>query len=73
MCHSKVFELPETYNVALSLDDYMYSRSEMHEQWNSACSTPFFLTQWSKTGGVFSPILLYIYIDSLLQKLQDVT
>ena len=30
-----------------------------------------FLTQWSKTGGVLSPIFFSIYIDSSLQKLKD--
>ena len=49
----------------------MYSRSEMHVQWNSAHSTPFSLHNGVKQGRVPSPILFSIYIDSLLQKLKD--
>ena len=43
----------------------------MHVQWNSAHSTPFSLHNGVKQGGVLSPILFTIYIDSLLQKLKD--
>ena len=43
----------------------------MHVQWNSAQSTPFSLNNGVKREGVFSPILFYIYIDRLLQKLKD--
>ena len=51
----------------------IYSRSEMHVQWNSAHSTPFSLHNGVKQGGggVLFTILFSIYIDSLLQKLMD--
>ena len=50
---------------------YIYSRSDIHVQWNFAHSTPFSLHNGVKLGGVLSPILFSIYIDSLLQKLNE--
>ena len=46
LCHSKLFEVLETYNVCPLVSRLLYniySRSEMHMhvQWNSAKSTPF--------------------------------
>ena len=44
LCHSKLFEVLETYNVfplVRRLLYNIYSRSEMHVQWNFAQSKPF--------------------------------
>ena len=74
LCHSKLFDGLEIYNVCPLVRRLLYniySRSEMHVQWNSAHSTPFSLHNRVKQGGVLSPILFSIYIDSLLKKLKD--
>ena len=74
LCHSKLFEVLETYNVCPLVRRLLYniySRSEMHVQWNSTQSPPFSLNNGVKQGGVLSPILFSIYIDSLLQKLKE--
>ena len=60
---SKVFDRRIIENI--------YSHSEMHVQWNSAHSLPLSLHNGVNQGGVLSPILFSIYIDSLLQKLKD--
>ena len=73
LCHSKLFDVLETYNVCPLVRQLLYniySRSEMHVKWNSAHSTPFFLHNGVKQGGVLFPIVFSIYIDSLLQKLK---
>ena len=70
LCHSKLFEVLETYNARRLLYT-IYSRSEMHVQWNSAHAMPFSLHNGVKQGGVLPPILFSIYIDNLLQKLND--
>ena len=44
LCHSKLVEVLETYNVCPLVRQLLYniySCSEMHIQWNSAHSTPF--------------------------------
>ena len=54
--HSKLFEVPETYNVCplvRRLVCTIYSRSEMHVQWNSAQSTPISLYNGVKQGECF--------------------
>ena len=64
----------ETYNVCPLVRRVLYniySRSEMHVQWNSAYAMPFSLHNGVKQRGVHSPILFSSYIDSLLQKLKD--
>ena len=74
MCHSKLFDVLETYNVCPLVRRLLYnvySRSEMHVQRNSAHSTPFPLHNGIKQGGVLSPILFSIYIESLLEKLKN--
>ena len=74
LCHSKLFEVLETYNVCPLVRRLLYniySRSEMHVQWNSTQPPPFSLNNGVKQGGVLSPILFSIYIDSLLQKLKE--
>ena len=66
---SKAFDVLETYNVCSLVRQVLYNiycRSEMHVQWNSAHSTPFPLHNVIKQGGVLSPILFSMYIDSLL-------
>ena len=74
LCHSKLFDELETYNVCPLVRRLLYkiySRSEMHVQWNSAHSTPFPLHYGVKQGGVLSQILFSMYIDSLIEKLKD--
>ena len=74
LCHSKLFEVLETYNVCplvRRLLYTMYSRFAMHVQRNSAQSTPFSLNNGVKQGVVLSPIVFSISIESLLQKLKD--
>ena len=74
LCHSKLFDVLETYNVCPLVRRLLYniySRSEMHVQWNSVHSTPFPLHNEVKQGGVLSPILFFMYIDNLLEKLKD--
>ena len=76
LCPSKLFDVLETYNgcpLVRQLLYNIYSRSEMHVQWNSAHSKPFSLYKGVQQWGVLSPILFFIYIDSLLQKLKVVT
>ena len=54
LCHSKLFDVLETYNVSPLVRRLLYniySRSEMHVQWNSAHSTPFSLHNGVKQGG----------------------
>ena len=59
LCHSKIFEVLETYNVFPLVRRFLYnicSRSEMHVQWKPA----IFLKQWSKTvGSAFSNFIFY--------------
>ena len=46
LCHSKLFDVLETYNVCPHIRQLlynMYSRSDIHVQWNSVHSTPFSL------------------------------
>ena len=54
LCHSKLFEVLETfYNVFLLVRRLLYniySRSEMHVQWNSTQSQPFSLNNGVKQG-----------------------
>ena len=74
LCHSKLFDVLETFNVCPLVRRLLYNiycRSEMHVQWNSAHSTPFPLDNGVKQGGVLSPILFSMYIDSLLEKLKE--
>ena len=74
LCHSKLFDVHETYNVwplVRRLLSNIYSRSEMHVQWNSAHSPPISLHIGVKQGGGLAQILISIYIYSLLQKLKD--
>ena len=74
LCHSKLFDVLETFNVCPLVRRLLYNiycRSEMHVQWNSAHSTPFPLNNGVKQGGVLSPILFSMYIDSLLEKLKE--
>ena len=74
LCHSKLVDVLETYNVfplVRPLLYNIYSRSEMHVQWNSAHSTSFPLHNGVKQGRVLSPINFFMYIDSLLEKLKD--
>ena len=60
LCHSKLFEVRETYNVCPLVRRLMYnsySRSEIHVQGNS-----IFLEQLSKTGGsAFSNFIFHLY------------
>ena len=65
LCHSKLFNVLGTYNVCPLVRRLLYniySRSEMHVQWNSSHSTPFSLHTGVKQGGVLSPILFSIHI-----------
>ena len=74
LCHSKLFDMLETYNVCPLVRRLLcniYSHSEMHVQWNSTQSTTFLLHNGVKQGRVLSPILFSMYIDSLLEKLKD--
>ena len=74
LCHSKLFEVLETYNVCPLVRRLLYniySRSEMHVQWKSTQFMTCSLYNGVKQGGGCSPILISIYIDSLLQKLED--
>ena len=67
MCHSKLFDVLETYNVCtlvrrLLYNTKFYSRSEMHVQWNSAHSTSFPLHNGVKQGGgAFSNFIFHVY------------
>ena len=68
LCHSKLFELLETYNVFLLVIRFLYNiyyRSELHLQWHSSRATPCVLQCRVKQGEVVSPILFSIYIDSI--------
>ena len=47
----------------------MYTRQVTRVSWNGEFSPPFTVSDGVKQGGVLSPILLYIYIDSLLKSL----
>ena len=72
--HSKLFEVLESHNVfplVRRLLYNIYSRSEIHVQWNSTQSQPFSLNNGVKQGGVLSQFFSSIYNDSLLQKLKD--
>ena len=62
LCHSKLFDVLETYNVSLSLDDYctifilkcMCSGTPLNH-------SHFSFKQWSKTGGLHF-YFLFIFI-----------
>ena len=59
LCHSKLFDVLETYNVCPLVRRFLYNmyyRSEMHVQWNSAHFTPVSLHNGVKHGGMVSPI-----------------
>ena len=64
LCHSKLFEVLETYNVCPLVRRLLYniySRSEMHVQWNSTQSQPFSLNNGVKQGGsAFSNFIVYL-------------
>ena len=71
LCHSKLFEVLETYNVCPLVRRLLYniySRSEMHVQWNSTQSPPFSLNNGVKQGGVLSPILFSIFFFFFLKE-----
>ena len=75
LCHSKLFDVLEPYNVCPLVRRLLYHiyyyRSKMHVQWNYAHSTLFPIHNGVKQGVVLSPILFSMYIDSLLEKLKD--
>ena len=53
LCHSKLFEVLETYNVCALVRRLLYniySRSLMHVQWNSTQSMPCSLNNGVKQG-----------------------
>ena len=67
LCHSKLFEVLEAYNVCPLVRRLLYniySRSEMHVQWNSTQSQPFSLNNGVKQGGgvLFQFYFLFILI-----------
>jgi len=47
----------------------MYTRQVTRVSWNGVFSRPFTVSNGVKQGGVLSPILFCIYIDSLLKSL----
>ena len=56
LCHSKLFEVLETYDVCPLVRRLLYniySRSEMHVQWNSDHSAPFSFHNGLKQGECF--------------------
>ena len=65
LCHSKLFDVLETYNVCPLVSRLLYaiySRPEMHVQWNSAHSTPFSLHNGVKQGGsTFFNFIFHLY------------
>ena len=65
LCHSKLFEVLEIYNVCPLVRRLLYniySRSEMHVQWNSTQSMSFSLKNGVKQGGgAFSNFVFYLY------------
>ena len=46
----------------------MYTHSTLNVKWNGKSSSTFDLQNGVKQGGVFSPILIIIYMDGLLLK-----
>ena len=63
LCHSKLFEVLETYNVCPFIRQLlynMYARSEMHVQWNSAHSTPFSLLKGDCFLQFYFPFILIV-------------
>ena len=50
---------------------HLYMNHVTRVSWNSICSRHFAVGNGGKQGGVISPILLCIYIDSLLGALQN--
>jgi len=61
-------DIPGVY-IRLLLN--MYTNHVTRVSWNGICSRPFVVGNGVKQGGVISPILFCIYIDSLLCALQN--
>ena len=50
---------------------FWYSSQKMKVRWEKSLSNPFHLSNGVRQGGVLSPVLFSVYLDSLLQKLAD--
>ena len=71
---SKLFELLITRNVCpllIRLLLNMYILNNAVVKWNGEVSGQFIMTNGVKQGGVLSPLLFSIYVDPLIDKLND--
>ena len=72
--HSTLLKILQEHNVCLTvlrLLYNMYTHSEMQVIWKDNLSIPFALNNGVNQGGVFSPILLTLYINGLLERLKS--
>ena len=71
---AKLFELlmrSDIPGVFLRLILYLYTHQTLKTAWDGAIDLPYSVTNGVRQGGVLSPILLNVYFDELLQRLQD--
>lgn len=72
--HSLLFDVLKHNNVCpviLRLLSHIYSNSDMNVRWQDTLSDTFPLLNGVKQGGVMSPTLFTLYIDSLLDRLKQ--
>ena len=70
----KLFEIMIARNIpscAIRLVFDMYSRQKVRTVWNGQYSSSFSTSNGVRQGGVLSPILLTLYIDVLLERLES--
>ena len=72
--HGLLFQLLLERNLPCSVTRFLlqwYSSQQLQIRWNGILSSPFPVSNGVRQGGVLSPILFTVYIDELLQRLQN--